>query len=190
MINTIDAIKKKFLEVQEKLTEVMQEKYDRILPITELLSDRWKRAKLAGLGKGCSLYESVYIYGKPKVGEETKINPFVILDASGGELIIGDGCSIASQVMIFTHSTHMKCVSENKCPIIKKPVSIGSYVFIGSGAVILPGSRIGSHCIIGANAVVSKDIPNNSIVAGNPARVIGEVRLAGGKTELVYFNRK
>ena len=50
---------------------------------------------------------------------------------------------------------------------------IGNNVFIGTRAIILPGVRIGSNVVIGAGAVVSRDVPDNSICAGNPAKVIG-----------------
>ena len=52
-------------------------------------------------------------------------------------------------------------------------VVIGNNVFIGTKAIILPGVRIGSNVVVGAGAVVSQDIPDNSICAGNPAKVIG-----------------
>lgn len=51
-------------------------------------------------------------------------------------------------------------------------VSIGSGSWIGSGAVILPGARIGSHVVVGANSVVRGDVPDNSVVVGSPARVV------------------
>lgn len=52
-------------------------------------------------------------------------------------------------------------------------VDIGNDVFIGAGAIILPNVKIGSRVIVGAGAVVSRDIPDNSVVVGNPARVVG-----------------
>jgi acetyltransferase-like isoleucine patch superfamily enzyme len=55
---------------------------------------------------------------------------------------------------------------------ITRPVVIGSNIFIGAGALILGGVTIGDDCIVGANAVVAKDVPARSVVAGNPARVI------------------
>lgn len=50
--------------------------------------------------------------------------------------------------------------------------TIGDYVFIGTGSIILPGVTIGSNVIVGAGSIVRNDIPDNSVVAGNPARVI------------------
>lgn len=55
---------------------------------------------------------------------------------------------------------------------IVKPIRVGDNVFIGYGTIILPGVTIGSNVVIGAGSVVSKDIPDNSIAAGVPARVI------------------
>jgi acetyltransferase-like isoleucine patch superfamily enzyme len=54
-------------------------------------------------------------------------------------------------------------------------VEIGDYVWVGTGATILSGARIGSHCIIAAGSVVNKDIPDHSLAAGAPARVIREI---------------
>lgn len=55
------------------------------------------------------------------------------------------------------------------------PVEIGDYVLIGADATILPGVKIGSHCVIGAGSVVTRDIPDHSIAVGSPARVIGPI---------------
>lgn len=53
-------------------------------------------------------------------------------------------------------------------------ITVGNNVFIGMGALILPNIRIGSNCIVGANTVVTKDVLDGTIVAGNPGRVIGQ----------------
>lgn len=49
---------------------------------------------------------------------------------------------------------------------------VGEHTFIGTNAIILPGVRIGNHCVIGAGSIVTKDVPSGSVVAGNPARVV------------------
>jgi maltose O-acetyltransferase len=56
-----------------------------------------------------------------------------------------------------------------------KPIEIGSDVWIGGGALILPGVRIGSRSVIGAGSVVTRDIPGGVFAAGNPCRVIREI---------------
>ena len=56
-----------------------------------------------------------------------------------------------------------------------KPITIGSDVWVGGGAIILPGVRIGSRAVIGAGSVVTRDVPDDVFAAGNPCRVIREI---------------
>ena len=83
---------------------------------------------------------------------------------------VGDNCIISTNVKILAHdaSTGRFAVNYSKVGC----VSIGKNVFIGSGSIILCDVKIGDNCIIGAGSVVSKDIPENSVAAGNPAKVI------------------
>lgn len=159
-------------------------KWDRFLPLDEMLVDRWDKGRMLGFGKGSNVYENAYIYGKPRIGKNVWIGPFTVLDATGG-LTIGDGCSISCGAMVFTHSTHMNCVSEGKEPKNLKPVSIGDYVYLGSGAMVLPGIRIGDHSIIGAGAVVTKDVPPFTMAVGVPAKKIGTVKFVKGKVSII-----
>jgi maltose O-acetyltransferase len=59
-----------------------------------------------------------------------------------------------------------------------EPVTIGNNVWIGGGAIILPGVTIGDNVTIGAGSVVTKDIPSNTVAAGNPCRVLKKIVLA------------
>jgi acetyltransferase-like isoleucine patch superfamily enzyme len=181
-----DSIKRRYENIRRELAEDMRKKYDRVLPLDEMLLDRWKKADLLSFGEKTSVYENVYVYGKPEVGKDVWVGPFVVLDGSGG-LKIGDGCDISCGVMIFTHSTHLRCVTKGNMGIVKKPVRIGDYVYIGSGAIILPGVTIGNHSIIGAGATVTKNVPAFAVVMGVPARIVGNVVLRG-KTAKIKFN--
>lgn len=92
------------------------------------------------------------------------------------KIIIGDDVLIGSHVLITDHS-HGKLEKSqepyNKRKLISKgPVIIEDNVWIGENACILPGVRIGTGCIIGANAVVTKDIPPYSVAVGVPAKVV------------------
>jgi acetyltransferase-like isoleucine patch superfamily enzyme len=64
----------------------------------------------------------------------------------------------------------------------RRPVRIGDCTFVGANAVILMGVTIGSHCVIGAGAVVSTDIPDRSVAVGVPARIVGTVDPQTGAT--------
>jgi maltose O-acetyltransferase len=84
-------------------------------------------------------------------------------------ITIGDDVTFAPDVMILAHDTSTR--TPLKYTKIKN-VIIGNSVFIGAKAIILPGVTIGDNVIIGAGSVVSKDIKENSVVAGNPAKFI------------------
>lgn len=183
--------KAKYENIREEQAKLLKNKYNRVLPLDEMLSDRWKKASLLGFGEKTNVYENVYIYGEPKVGKNVWIGPLVVLDATGG-LEIGDNCEIGCGSMIFTHSTHLRVVSEGKASVIKGPVVIGSNVYVGSGTLILHGVTIGRNSILGAGSVVTKDknIPPFSVVIGKPAEIVGRVVLSGKKVRIEYFNKR
>jgi acetyltransferase-like isoleucine patch superfamily enzyme len=104
------------------------------------------------------------------VGDSVVINAFVHIWAHE-PVRIGDNTMIASHVQITT-STHDYTVRPYRDCRKSAPVTIGRNVWIGTGAIILPGITIGDNAVIGAGSVVSKDVPENTVVAGVPARVI------------------
>ena len=92
----------------------------------------------------------------------------VILDVC--RVSIGGGTLFGPAVHIYT-ATHPLSAAARKTSESGKPVIIGSNCWIGGGAIILPGVTIGDNCVIGAGSVVNRDIPPNSLAAGNPAKV-------------------
>ncbi|MFW9949787.1 MAG: acyltransferase [Candidatus Thorarchaeota archaeon] len=97
---------------------------------------------------------------------------------------IKENCLLASGVTILSHD---HCKRVNNQPLLKD-IYIGRRCFIAVGAIILPGVRIGDEVIVGAGAVVTKDIPSNVIVAGNPARIIRENIKMNERAELINWN--
>jgi acetyltransferase-like isoleucine patch superfamily enzyme len=169
------------------LRDAMKEKWRRDLPFDELLFDRWERAKDLGFGEGTSIYHNSYVYGDVKVGKNTWIGPFTILDGSGG-LEIGDNCSISAGVHIYSHNTVLWAVSMGKEAYERKPVKIGSGCFIGPNSVIKNGVAIGRQSVIGSNSFVNRDVPSYSIVGGSPARSIGKVVITDDGQVTFVFN--
>jgi lipopolysaccharide O-acetyltransferase len=114
------------------------------------------------------------------IGCNVQINDSVHIGAIE-RVVIGDDVLIASRVFISDHNhgdyhaTDLLSapeISPIKRPLSSRPVYIGNNVWIGEQVCILPGVSIGDGSIIGANAVVTRDVPPNSIAVGNPARVI------------------
>ncbi|MED4227686.1 maltose acetyltransferase domain-containing protein [Neobacillus cucumis] len=105
------------------------------------------------------------------VGENFYANfDCVFLDVS--EIRIGVNCLIAPGVHIYT-ATHPVSTKERISGAeYGKPVNIGDNVWIGGRAVINPGVTIGNNVVIASGAVVTKDVPNNVVIGGNPARII------------------
>lgn len=139
--------------------------------------------KLSGMkiGKKSTIHMGARIYYPQgiSIGEGTLIGEKSTLDGrrqlknSHGGLSIGNHVDIASEVMIWTsqHDIH----SENMATVEEK-VEIGDYVFIGPRSIIMPGVKIGKGAIIAGGSVVTKDVVAMKIVAGVPAKEIGERR--------------
>jgi maltose O-acetyltransferase len=87
---------------------------------------------------------------------------------------IGDYTLFGPAVQIYT-PMHPMNAEQRRREEFGKPIDIGSDVWVGGGAIILPGVRIGSRAVIGAGSVVTRDVPDDVFAAGNPCRVIREI---------------
>jgi acetyltransferase-like isoleucine patch superfamily enzyme len=110
-----------------------------------------------------------------RIGSNTFINRGCTLDLRGG-LEIGENVSISPEVMILTAGHRM---DDPGFPVELKRVVISDYVWIGSRAMIMPGVTLGRGCVVAAGAVVTRDVRPLAVVAGVPAREVGE-RPEGG----------
>lgn len=96
-----------------------------------------------------------------------------ILDVA--RVTIGDNCQLAPNVAIYTAGHPVHPDTRNSLYEYGKEVAIGDNVWIGGNSVICPGVRVGSNVVIGAGSVVTRDIPDWCIAAGNPCRVIRKI---------------
>lgn len=96
-----------------------------------------------------------------------------ILDV--GRVTIGDDCMIGPNTVISTVNHPIDAAERRKKLSILSPVALGNDVWIGANCTILPGVTLGDNVIVAAGAVVTKDVPSNSVVAGVPARVIRDL---------------
>lgn len=135
--------------------------------LKEKIRDRLRKF----LGISSPKVETVEDYKKRgvKIGEGTRIYGANIDGGHGFLVSIGKNCVI-SQAIILTHDASTKtALGYSRVGKVK----IGDEVFIGISAVILPGVTIGDRVVVGAGAIVTKDVPSNSVVAGNPAKIVG-----------------
>ena len=145
----------------------MRKKYDRVLPSGEYIFNRFDKAPYLNCGEGSSIYDTSVVMGDVEIGDHVWVGPYTLLDGSHGKLQIG--------------------VSGGVEGVKAGAVTIGSNTVIGSMSMIGYGVTIGSHCVVGANSYVNADVPDQSIVAGNPAKLIGRVVIdEEGKVEFVY----
>ena len=108
------------------------------------------------------------------VGENFHANfDCVFLDVC--EIRIGDNCMVAPGVHIYTATHPLDPMERISGAEYGKPVTIGDNVWIGGRAVINPGITIGNNVVIASGAIVTKDVPDNVVVGGNPAKIIKEI---------------
>ena len=119
---------------------------------------------------GVNMRGSVFLYGRVVWGTE----PWIIT--------LGNNVHITEGVRFLTHDGGT-LLFRDKVPDLEitKPITIGDNVYIGNNVLLMPGVNIGNNVIIGAGAVVTRDIPDNSVAGGVPARVI--------KTADEYFEK-
>lgn len=146
------------------------------------LSRRWQGLKAFRLfGRKVEVFGNFTVIGSKNVviGERCAINDGVMLNARDG-IEIGDDVVLSARVMILAAGLDPASFGSAKQRRYRKgPVRIGAGAWIGAGAIILPGVTVGELAIVGAGAVVTRDVPPSAVVAGNPARVLGNHNPAG-----------
>ena len=164
---------------------------------------RWYIRLIAPLyqhrGRGSKIYASVRMdtppYRRFTVGKKSVVESYSCINNAVGDVIIGDHTRIGLHNTVIgpvTFGSHVNLAQgivvtalnhnfENPKLLIDEqgvstqPVTIGDDVWIGANAVILPGVAIGSHVVVAAGAVVTKDVPSHTLVAGVPAKVIKSI---------------
>lgn len=134
------------------------------------------RQLLGGLGTD-SIIEPPFhcVYGRNiYIGDHVFLNVLcTILDCN--EVHIGNHVMIGPAVQIYTPAHDMLAEKRIQGWEVARSIVIEDNVWIGGGAILLPGVRLGRNAVVGAGAVVTRDVPSNAVAVGNPARVIREV---------------
>jgi len=152
-------------------------------------------------GRGSKIYHSVRMdtppYRQFSLGKRSVIESYCCINNAVGDVVIGDHtrvgihCTVIGPVTIGSHVNLAQGITVtalnhnfidttlriDEQGISTNPVVIGDDVWIGANAVILPGVTIGQHVVVAAGAVVTKDVPDNCVVGGVPAKVLKDLHL-------------
>jgi UDP-2-acetamido-3-amino-2,3-dideoxy-glucuronate N-acetyltransferase len=149
-------------------------------------SSRYSVIKEAEIGAGTRVFDQVNLF-KCKVGKNSKIDSYVYIEEG---VTIGDNCKIRPFVFIptgvviednvfigpnVTFTNDKYPIAQGEWKLLQTKVKKG--VSIGANSVIVPGVVIGEGAMVGAGSVVTKNVPSNTLVAGNPARIIRRLRI-------------
>lgn len=192
-------------DIRQKLkgSPKLKQQIDYIIMNQRDARPRWYVRLLAPLyqhrGHGSKIYHSVRMdtppYRRFWLGRRSVVESYCCINNAVGDVTIGDytrigiHCTLIGPVCIGNHVNlaqgitvtalnHIFKDSSRRIDeqgVSTKPVVIGDDVWIGANAVILPGVTIGRHCVVAAGAVVTKDVPDHTLVGGVPAKVIKNI---------------
>lgn len=129
------------------------------------------------IGPRSSVAAYAFLHGPLTLGADVSINARVSLDGGAAGITIGDGCRIATGAALYAFDHGMapdRPVREQ--PVASRGIRLGQDVWVGANAGVTDGVTIGDHAIVAMGAVVTMDVPAWAVVAGVPARVVGDRR--------------
>lgn len=129
------------------------------------------------IGDRCSIATQTFIHGPVTLGDDVSVNIGVCIDGGSRGVVIGAGTRVGAQSKLYAFNHGFA----PHAPVYEQPVTsdgivIGRDVWIGAGAGVTDGVEIGDHAVVGMGAVVTRSVPAYAVVAGVPARVIGDRR--------------
>lgn len=155
--------------------ELLQ-RFTHVSPVDEAMQQEIARNLLGSMGEGVTIVPPFYCdYGcNISVGSNVFMNfSCTILDPA--PVVIGDNVQFGPSVQVYTATHPIMAAERIKGPEMAYPVTIGENSWVGGGAILCPNVTVGRNVVVGAGAVVTRDVPDNVVVAGNPARVIREL---------------
>lgn len=125
---------------------------------------------------GCSGILSLVLRGNNceiNIGKDSTMETcYMVCMGQNNSITIGNDCMFSGKVEMWNSDTHLITDMERNGINPSKPINIGNHVWLGKNVKILKGVTIGNNSVVGMGSIVTKDIPENSIAAGNPAKII------------------
>jgi len=133
--------------------------------------------RMIDVGSGARIAADVFLHGPISLGRNVSLNARVTMDGGAAGIKVGDDTRIASGTCLFAfdHGMHPERLIREQ-PVRSRGIRIGRDVWIGANVSITDGVTLGDHAIVAMGAVVTRDVPDWTIVAGVPARPIGDRR--------------
>ncbi|CAG9296076.1 acyltransferase [Celerinatantimonas diazotrophica] len=164
-------------QIQSQLSRLETVQIDQacfIAPQAQLFAEPGRNI---AIGKQSFIAAECFLHGPITIGQEVGINHRCSFDGGAAGIEIGNRTRIANSVQIFAFN-HGMHPDQSICQqnTTSKGVKIGEDVWIGAGVGIVDGVTVADHAVIGMHSTVTKNVPSWAIVAGNPAKIIGDRR--------------
>lgn len=157
-------------------SQELMERYNATRHAEQALRDELLRELFGEVGDGVVVRPPVWVdYGRyTSIGAGTFVNyGCVLLDVA--PIRIGAACQLATSVQLLTPTHPIDPEPRRRGWESAAPITIGDNVWLGGGAIVLPGVTIGENTVVGAGSVVTRDLPAGVIAVGSPARVLREI---------------
>lgn len=148
-----------------------------VAPDADLIAEPGRRIVA---GARCSFATGVFVHGPVVLGTDVSLNSHVTVEGGSAGIRIGDGTRIATGARLFAFDHGMapdRPIRDQ--PTRSRGIEVGADVWIGANAGVTDGVQVGEHAVVAMGAVVTHDVPPWAIVAGVPARVVGDRREKG-----------
>ena len=167
-----EQVQKEFRELNSKLVDCGEGCF--IAPCVVLVATP---GKCIELGRGSSVAAGSFLRGPIQLAAHASVNPRCHFDGGRAGITIGEGSRIATGCHFFAFNHGMAPDTEVRSQATtSKGIAIGKDVWVGAGAGIVDGVTVGDHAVVGMGSVVTRDVSPWAIVAGNPARQVGDRR--------------